>query len=390
MNTEKQPPLKGTSTSTHHSPRYLAAQKATWISALLNLILTLLQIVVGWWAHSQSLVAHGLHSFSDLLSDFLVLVANRQGANPADNQHPYGHARFETAATLILGVSLIGVGSGILWESFSQVRNADDVLPVAWPAFWVAVFTVIFKEGLYRYLMAVARRFRSPLLTANALHTRADAASALVVVFGIAGSLWGWAWLDLAAAALMGGMIFHMGGRLAWEALSELIDTGLEDETVANIRDTLIQTPGVQGVHELRTRRMAHQALVDAHIQVGEDISVSEGHFIAELARTHLLESFEDVRDVLIHIDPEDDMAVLPSDMPLPTRLDIAAIIEPAMVELEGGNDYRVQIHYLQGGILVDLFLPGCAAIPKALQPKLQSLLLERFPLKELRLWQRL
>ena len=181
--------------------RYLAASRATWISAVLNLALTAAQLAVGSLAHSQSLIAHGLHSFSDLLSDFLVLYANRQGSHPADREHPYGHARVETAATLILGAALAAIGFGILWEATQRLQHVAELPAVELLALWVAIFTAASKEILFRYLIRVAGRLRSPMLAANAWHTRADAASALVVVAGISGALMGWAFLDLLAAA---------------------------------------------------------------------------------------------------------------------------------------------------------------------------------------------
>ena len=183
--------------------RAAEAQRATWVSVVVNLLMTIAQLVVGWLAHSQSLIAHGLHSFSDLLSDFLVIYASRQSAHPADQAHPYGHARVETAATLILGASLGLIGGGILWESGMRLQHVDRLVPVELSALWVAIATVVAKEGLYRYLIRVAERLRSQLMIANALHTRADAASALVVVVGIGGALLGWSFLDLLAAALM-------------------------------------------------------------------------------------------------------------------------------------------------------------------------------------------
>ena len=296
------------SPATGLAERSLEAQRATWVSVAVNLVMTVVQLVVGWLAHSQSLIAHGLHSFSDLLSDFLVIYASRQSAHPADQAHPYGHARVETAATLILGASLTLIGGGILWESGLRLQHAEVLPAIQLSALWVAIATVVSKEVLYRYLIRVAERLRSQLMIANALHTRADAASALVVVVGIGGALLGWSFLDLLAAALMGFMILRMGAELSWGALKELIDTGLDEAQVELIRQTLLQTPGVLGLHELRTRRMAHQALVDAHVQVDARISVSEGHRIAEHARARVLREHPEVLDVLVHIDPEDDL----------------------------------------------------------------------------------
>lgn len=335
--------------------RLAAAQRATWVSVFVNLALTVIQIVVGWVAHSQSLVAHGLHSFSDLLSDFLVLYASRQGAHPADEAHPYGHARVETAATLVLGVSLMLIGGGILWESGLRLQHVEALQAVEWSAFWVAVATVVSKEGLYRYLVRAAERLRSQLLAANALHTRADAASALVVVVGIGGALFGWRFLDLLAAALMGFMVLRMGGKLAWGALQELIDTGLDAAQVAAIRATLEGTPGVLGLHALRTRRMAHQALVDAHVLVNPRISVSEGHRIAEAARARVLRDHSEVLDVLVHIDPEEDLPGRDAGaLRLPGREALLEQIGCLFEDLPAPE--RVVLHYLGGKVEAEIF----------------------------------
>lgn len=335
--------------------RALEAQRATWVSVGVNLVMTLAQLFVGWMAHSQSLIAHGLHSFSDLLSDFLVIWASRQSVHPADQAHPYGHARVETAATLVLGVSLVLVGAGILWESGMRLQHVESLPVVEMSAFWVALITVIAKEGLYRYLIGVAERLRSQLMIANALHTRADAASALVVVVGIGGALLGWAFLDLLAAALMGFMILRMGGELAWGALRELIDTGLDEAQVESIRATLLETPGVRGLHELRTRRMAHQALVDAHVQVDPRISVSEGHRIAESARARVLEEHREVLNVLVHIDPEDDVDPDGAALRLPGRAAVLAELGSLLVGLPAPE--KVLLHYLGGRVEVEIFL---------------------------------
>ena len=348
MGLEQRPPL---ATPLERSAE---AQKATWVSVAVNLVMTIAQLIIGWLAHSQSLVAHGLHSFSDLLSDFLVIYASRQSAHPADQAHPYGHARVETAATLALGTSLVLIGGGILWESGMRLQHIETLPTVELAAFWVAIATVISKEALYHYLIHVARKLRSQLLIGNALHTRADAASALVVVVGIGGALMGWSFLDLLAAALMGFMILHMGAGLARGAIKELIDTGLDKAQVEAIRKTLLATPGVRDLHELRTRRMAHQALVDTHVQVDSRISVSEGHRIAESARARVLREHPDVLDVLVHIDPEDDMDPDTYATRLPARDALLGEIQPLLAGLP--EPEKIVLHYLKGQIEAEVF----------------------------------
>jgi len=359
--------------------RYREASRATWISALLNLALTVAQLVVGWLAHSQSLIAHGLHSFSDLLSDFLVLYANRKGSDPADREHPYGHARVETAATLVLGASLAIIGFGILWEATLRLQRVAELPAVELLALWVALFTAVSKEILFRYLLRIAESLRSPMLAANAWHTRADAASALVVVVGIAGALLGWTFLDLLAAAIMGFMILRMGLKLAWESLQELIDTGLDKKKVEAIRRTLLDTPGVLGLHELRTRRMAHQALVDAHILVDPRISVSEGHRLGEQARQRVLAEHSEVADVLVHIDAEEDQALMSNSAALPDR-DILMARLGELLGAEAPSIERTLLHYLGDRVEAEVFLPLDTCLDPVRLPALEGRIAARLP----------
>jgi len=334
--------------------RFAAAKKSTWVSVAVNLVLTAIQIVGGIFSHSQALLADGLHTLSDLVSDVLVLFANRESNRHADAEHPYGHARIETAATLILGVFLFALGVGLLVAAAIRLQHPAEIRAVEPIALAIALIALAAKEGLFHYLMAVARRVRSKMLAANAWHSRSDAASSLVVVVGIGGNLLGYAFLDLVAAAVVGIMIARMGGVLAWEALSELIDTGLEEEEVESIRKALLDTPGVRGLHELRTRKMADNALVDAHIIVDPRISVSEGHYIAESAKEAVLKEHH-VLDVMVHIDPEDDLQAAPVKH-LPSR---PALLTDLAESLGGVNfeDKRVVLHYLDGQVEAEIYL---------------------------------
>ena len=337
-----------------HPVRFAAARKSTWVSIVINLFLTLLQVFAGFFGKSQSLMADGLHSFSDLLADILVLFANRHGNRHADANHPYGHARIETAASLILGISLAVVGAGLLISAGLRLQHPEQVQAVHPFTIWIALLALAAKEGMFRYMLAVAKRVRSQMLVANAWHARSDAASSLVVMVGIGGNLLGYTFLDLIAAAVVGGMIAHMGAKFAMEALSELVDTGLSEEEVEAIRMTLLSTPGVRSMHELRTRKMADNALVDAHIIVDPKISVSEGHYIAETARLAVLRNHH-VLDVMVHIDPEDDALAKPN-IHLPSRELLLSHLTNKL-----GDAYlpisRSVLHYLDGKIDAELFL---------------------------------
>ena len=353
-----------------HPERFAAAQKSTWVSIVINLLLTMFQVVGGFFSHSQALMADGLHSLSDLLSDVLVLYANRHGNRHADANHPYGHARVETAATLILGVFLAALGVGLLVTAALRLQNPGALQAVNPVALAIAIFALIAKEGMFRYMLAVAKRVRSQMLVANAWHARSDAASSLVVVVGIIGNLMGYTFLDMVAAAVVGVMIGRMGSKLALEALAELIDTGLDAEEVAAIRQTLLSTHGVLDLHDLRTRKMADNALVDAHILVDPRISVSEGHYIAESARHAVLKNHH-VLDVMVHIDPEDDMQAK-HNVHLPSRPVLLAKLAERLGDVSV-LDYRVVFHYLDGKVDVELYLPAGQQTPESTEA-LQSL----------------
>ncbi|MGA7595047.1 MAG: cation diffusion facilitator family transporter [Gallionella sp.] len=339
-----------------HPERFAAAQKSTWVSIAINVLLTSLQMLGGLFAHSQALMADGLHSLSDLLSDVLVLYANRHGSRHADAEHPYGHARIETAATLILGAFLAGLGVVLLVAAAMRLQHPEALRAVSPFALAIAVFALVAKEGLFRYMLAVAKRVRSQMLVANAWHARSDAASSLVVIIGVGGNLMGYTFLDLVAAAVVGVMIAHMGGKLALEAMSELIDTGLAAEEVEAIRQTLLNVHGVRGLHELRTRKMADNALVDAHIMVDPKISVSEGHFIAESARHAVLKNHH-VLDVMVHVDPEDDMMAKPN-VHLPSRPGLLAHLAERL-GAAALTENRVVFHYLDGKVDAEIYLAG-------------------------------
>lgn len=326
--------------------RYAAAKKSTWISIFINLLLSIMQVLAGFFGKSQSLMADGLHSLADLISDVLVLFANRHGNRHADAEHPYGHARIETAASLILGVSLAVLGVGLLIAAGMRLQHPEQVQPVQSFTLWFAFIALAAKEGMFRYMLAVAQRVRSQMLTANAWHARSDAASSLVVIVGIIGNLLGYAFLDLIAAAVVGIMIAHMGLSFARDAMAELVDTGLDEAEVQSIRNTLKSTPGVIDLHELRTRKMADSALVDAHIIVDPKISVSEGHYIAEAARAAVLKGHQ-VMDVMVHIDSEDDLQAKPNAR-LPQRHLLLAHLSSRLGAAIPPSA-RIVLHYLSG-----------------------------------------
>ena len=290
---------------TEHSPqeRAAAASRSTWVSVVVNLVLSTVQIVVGVWAKSQSLIADGIHSLSDLVADFVVLFANHHSQKDADEDHPYGHQRFETAASLVLGLLLLAVGVGMVWSAVVKLENPESVPQVHSVALWVAGGALVGKELLFRYMLAVAKKVKSSMLVANAWHARSDAASSLVVRVGIAGNLAGYPILDPIAALIVGFMVGKMGWEFGWDAMHDLMDRAVDEQEVQAIRQTLLDTPGVAGVHDVRTRKMGDMVVVDAHLEVDAQITVEEGHDIAVEARQRVMQRHR-VLNLMTHVDP--------------------------------------------------------------------------------------
>lgn len=288
-----------------HSPaeRIAAASRSTWVSVGVNLVLTLTQIVVGVVAKSQGLIADGIHSLSDLVADFVVLFASYHSKKDADTDHPYGHQRFETAASLVLGALLLAVGVGMLWSAARKLEAPETVQTVHILALWVAAGALIAKELLFRYMLSVAKRVKSSMLVANAWHARSDAASSLVVGVGIIGNLAGYPILDPIAALIVGFMVTKMGWGFSWDALHDLMDRAVDEQEVQAIRQTLLETPGVSDVHDVHTRKMGDMIVVDAHIEVDAAITVEAGHDIAVAARQRVLQRHR-VLNLMTHVDP--------------------------------------------------------------------------------------
>ena len=347
--------------------RYQQTRRAVVAGMGVNLVVALLQILFGWVGASAGLVAGGFESLSDLVTDALILIAARHAAKEADEDHPYGHARIETAATVGLGVVLIALGAalavhgGLLLSAHAAPTPAHITLAIAG-------LTIASKEGLYRYLLRVSRQLDSNLLRASAWHYRSDAFSSVVIALGIGGAILGVHYLDAVAAIGVALFIVKTGAGLAWTAARELVDTGLEADKIARMRAVILGVPGVRTLHRLRTRRAGTLAFVDLHILVDPLLSVSEGHQISEAARACVIQEMDGVADVTVHIDPEDDDVVAPSSA-LPLRDALLLRLQSRLAGVRDMNQVeRFTLHYLGGGIRVEVFLAAGAPADLAAQ----------------------
>ncbi len=280
-----------------------AAKKSTLVSVVINIVLATAQIFVGVFSGSSGLVADGIHSLSDLFSDFVVLFANHHSSKEADDDHHYGHQRFETAASLFVGLSLLGLGVAMIWGAAHKIIYPAAASTIQIHALWVALAALVTKEILFRYMIAVATKVRSSMLVANAWHARSDAASSFVVAVGIVGALMGYPVLDLIGALVVGLVIAKTGFEFSWDALHDLMDRAASEEESEKVRQIIIAAPKVFGCHDLRTRKMGDMIFVDVHIEVDGSMTVREGHDIAAEVRNRVIAQLP-VLDMMIHIDP--------------------------------------------------------------------------------------
>lgn len=359
--------------------RSRATRRVTLVGAGTNAGLALAQLVIGWLGHSQALVADAMHTFSDLLSDGIAYFAARHAHQAPDEEHPYGHGRYETAATLAIAVLLSLVGLGIVWSAGSRLFDPGALLTPDVLTLWAAAVTTLSKEALYRYVMHMAKRLRSEMLRASAWHHRSDAWSSIIVFVGIGGTLLGLPYLDAIAAVVVGVMIVRIGWELGSGAVSELVDAGLARERIEAVRGTILSVGGVRDIHMLRTRRHGGLATADVHVLVDPRLTVSEGHMISLQVEQRLKREIAEIEDVTVHVDPEDD-STAPPCIDLPLRPAAMARLHSAWSHLDClAKARRVGLHYLSGRIDVDLYLPlGCyesAADAAVLRDALQTAL---------------
>jgi len=280
-----------------------ATRKSTLVSVVVNILLASAQIFIGIFSNSNALVADGIHSLSDLFSDFIVLLANQYSNKDADEDHHYGHQRYETAASLFIGLSLLIIGLLMIFNAGHKIIFPILAMQIQIQALWVAIIALIVKEILFRYMLAIATEVRSSMLVANAWHARSDAASSFLVAIGIAGALIGYPILDTIGALIVGLIIAKFGFESAWGSLHELMDCAASKEEIIKIHNLILATPNLKGCHNLRTRKTGDMIFVDVHIELDGEMTVRESHDIAAQMRLKIISELP-VIDVMIHIDP--------------------------------------------------------------------------------------
>jgi len=345
------------------------SQRLLILSGIIDFGLGALKIFVGFAANSHALIADGIHSLSDLVTDIMVWVFNQIGVQAPDEDHPYGHARFETLGTLLLGMLLIAVAGWLVYDNVKRLMDVTDVKIPTWLALVAALFSIAIKEWLYRITRKLGEQIRSRLLVANAWHHRSDALSSVIVFIGVGGAMLGVVWLEMLAAIGVALMIAQIGWSLSRQSVMELVDTAQSESYVGDVETSINDVDGVRGVHSIRTRRMGPDVLVDVHLQVEPSVSVSEGHHIGEWVSRKLLDDYEEINDVIVHIDAEDDEYIEDREKPYPIaplRREVrGALLEAWRDKIDPADIRRMTLHYLNNGVNVELFLDRTLVCPE-------------------------
>ncbi|MBC2593263.1 cation transporter [Ruficoccus amylovorans] len=283
--------------------------RITWLSVWMNISLGALKCVVGFFAHSSALIADGLHSLVDLSTDVVALFGLKMAAKPRDDNHPYGHHRFSSLCSLFIGLALLGFCAGLIISSVHELIDGDATDPT-WPALAAAAASLAAKEWLFLRTRSIARREKSRLLMANALHHRTDSlSSALVLVALIAILIAGpqLAFLDKLVGIILGGWLGVEAVKIIAQTCNDLLDAAPSREVINDIREHILPVPGAVGYHQFRARRVGDMIDVDLHLQVNGSLSVDEGHEIARRVRENILSRHSEVIDVLIHVEPDSE-----------------------------------------------------------------------------------
>ncbi len=336
--------------------------RITLVGMVANVILIGIKFAGGTLGKSTALVADAFHSLSDVLTDIVALFTHRIGQKPRDEGHPYGHGRAETLGAAVIGISIIAVALGLLRHVVLDLASIEFLIP-EWIATLAAVLSVLVKEGLFQVTKRVGESIHSPILIANAWHHRSDAITSIASLIGILSALMGFPVMDPLAAVFVAFMIGRVGYNICGEAFRDLMDSALDEEQTDQIRGIIEATPGVKRFHELRTRRIGGEILIDVHILVDPFLSVTEGHYIAEQVRHNLNRTFPNIQGTLVHIDAEEDPEEF--ETYVSSRAELRTMIDPLIKEILGVCFSEIRVHYLGGKNIVEVFLKVEPGPPK-------------------------
>ena len=285
--------------------------KVTLVGSVGNLVLLTFKFVAGIVGGSSAMVADAVHSLSDFLTDLIVLVFVRIGAKPQDQDHDYGHGKFETLATLFVALALVGAAIGIIVTGSLKIARwlqGETLETPGMLALWAALLSIIIKEVLFRYTIARGKALESQAVIANAWHHRSDALSSIGAAIGIGGAILlgeRWAVLDPLASVVVGAMLVKVAWDLLKLSAGELTDSSLPEETEREIENIIHSFPEVKDPHNLRTRRIGNRIAIETHVRLDGNMTLEEAHDIVSALEHKIRERFGPATLVTIHMEPQ-------------------------------------------------------------------------------------
>jgi len=282
---------------------YKLGVKASWITIIFNVLLAAIKIVAGIIGNSKAMMADGVHTLSDVLTTFVVLIGLKISSKEADEQHPYGHEKYESVFAKLLSILLLLTGLFIGYEALKSLIEGNIAKPGR-IALVAALVSIVIKEGMYWYTIKIARKIKSLSMEADAWHHRSDAFSSLGTFIGILGARLGLTALDPIAGVVVSILVIKVGVDLYIKSVKELVDESANDETEKQIRDITCKTQGVKGIKTLKTRVFGNRIYVDLEIFVNSLITVKEGHDISEKVHDNIEKEIDEIKHCMVHIEP--------------------------------------------------------------------------------------
>ena len=281
-------------------------QHITLIGLVVNILLSVIKFLIGFFGNSQAVVADALHSFSDTTSDLVILFGVKYWTAPPDDDHPYGHQKIESFITIIIGFILIIVACAIGYNGIVSLQERNQH-QLKWIVIIGPLISIIIKELLFRVTYKVGIKTNSSSLKANAWHHRTDALSSIPVLVAVLASLIDprLKFLDNIGAIIVSAFIIKIGLGILFTNINDLLDTGISKEKIIEMEKTISHIQNVRGVHKLRTRKLANYIYIDLHLEVDGELSVIQGHDISEKVEQTLIQNNPKIIEVMIHLEPE-------------------------------------------------------------------------------------
>ena len=289
--------------------------KVTLVGSVVNVVLLLFKFVAGIVGHSAAMVADAVHSFSDFVTDVIVLVFVHISGKPQDKSHDYGHGKYETLAMTIIGVALFMVAAGILYSGAMKIHvwlEGGQLEEPGTIALWAALLSIVLKEAVYHYSMVKARKLQSQAVEANAWHHRSDALSSIGTAIGIGGAILlgqRWTVLDPIASCVVGAFIVKVAVQLLRNGIGDLMEQSLPDAVEQEILQLVASLPGVDDPHDLRTRRIGNHYAIELHILMDGNITLCQAHDKASEVEELLRQHYGEETHVAVHVEPLEKVA---------------------------------------------------------------------------------